>query len=144
MNHWLFLFRINQKRVAQAIARAESRTSGEIRVFVTHKKCPDALRAAREHFDRLGMAKTKQRNGVLIFISPRARTFAIIGDQGVHEKCGDAFWSAVSDAMSAEMKSGHLTDALVHAVERAGALLAEHFARLPGDQDELPDELATD
>jgi uncharacterized membrane protein len=144
MNHWLFLFRINQKRVAQAIAHAEAHTSGEIRVFVTHKKCPDALSAAREHFDRLGMTKTKQRNGVLIFISPRAGTFAIFGDQGVHEKCGDAFWSEVSDAMSAEMKSGHFTDALVHAVEKAGAVLARHFALEPGDSDELPNDIATD
>jgi uncharacterized membrane protein len=144
MNLWLFLFRINQKRVARAIAHTETRTSGEIRVFVTHKKCPDALGAAREHFERLGMTKTKQRNGVLIFISPRARTFAIFGDRGVHEKCGDAFWAEVSDAMSAEMKSGHFTDALVHAVEKAGALLARHFPLEPGDSDELSNDIATD
>jgi uncharacterized membrane protein len=144
MNHWLFLFRIDQKRVAQAIARAESGTSGEIRVFVTHRKCPDALQAAREHFDKLGMTRTKQRNGVLIFISPRARTFAIVGDEGVHEKCGDAFWSEVSHAMSDEMKSGHLTGALVHAVEKAGTVLARYFPREPGDNDELPNEVATD
>jgi uncharacterized membrane protein len=144
MNHWLFLYRINQKRVAHAIAHAEAHTSGEIRVFVTHKKCPDALSAAREQFDKLGMTKTKDRNGVLIFISPRARTFAIVGDEGVHQKCGDAFWSDVSQAMSDEMKAGHFTDALVHAVEKAGALLATHFALEKGDTDELPNDIATD
>jgi uncharacterized membrane protein len=144
MYHWLFLYRIDRKRVSEAIARAEARTSGEIRVFVTHKKCPDALGAAREHFDRLGMAKTKQRNGVLIFISPRARTFAIVGDKGVHEKCGAAFWSEVSHAMSVEMKEGHLTAALVHAVEKAGAVLARHFPFEAGDSDELPNDIATD
>jgi uncharacterized membrane protein len=144
MNHWLFLFRIDQKRVAQAIAHAEARTSGEIRVFVTHRKCPEAMQAAREHFDKLGMTKTKQRNGVLIFISPRARTFAIVGDEGVHEKCGDEFWAEVRDAMSAEMMSGHLTDALVHAVEKAGAVLERYFPRETGDTDELPNDIATD
>lgn len=133
MNHWLFLLRINHKRVVQAIAEAEARTTGEIRVFVTHRKYPDPLHAAQAHFDRLGMHKTKHRNGVLIFISPRSRTFAIMGDAAVHEKCGEEFWREVGDAMSADLKSGRMTEALVHAVDKAGVLLAKHFP-LKGDE----------
>ena len=144
MNHWLFLFRLKQKRVMQAIADAEARTSGEIRVFVTHKKCADAFSAARVQFDKLGMMNTKHRNAVLIFIAPRSRTFAVIGDQGVHEQCGDVFWSDVADAMSADLRAGELTDALVHAIEKAGALLAEHFPPDAEVRDELPNDVATD
>ena len=144
MNHWLFLFRLKQKRVTQAIVLAESRTSGEIRVFVTHQKCADALSAARVQFDKLGMAKTKHRNAVLIFIAPRTRKFAVVGDQAVHKKCGDAFWRDVADTMSAEMLAGGFTDAIVHAVEKTGALLAEHFPPDAEKLNELPDEIATD
>ncbi len=144
MNHWIFLFRINRQRVTQAITQAELRSSGEIRVYVTHRKCSDALSAAQEQFKKLGMSQTKLRNGVLIFIAPRSRTFAIIGDQAVHEKCGEPFWREVSDAMSVELKSGRMTEALVHAVDRAGALLALHFPPSSAPENEMPDAITSD
>jgi uncharacterized membrane protein len=144
MNHWLFLFRLKQKHVMQAIAAAEARTSGEIRVYVTHKKCTDPLVEGRVQFDKIGMMNTKHRNAVLLFIAPRSSNFAVIGDRGVHEKCGDAFWREVADAMSSELRTGNLTDALVHAVEKAGALLAQHFPPDEGTGNELPDRIAMD
>ena len=49
------------------------------------------------------------RNGVLIFVAPRSRRFAIIGDQGVHEKCGESFWQELADAMSQFFKKGDFT-----------------------------------
>lgn len=144
MNHWLFLFRLNQKRVTQAIAQAESRTTGEIRVFVTHKKCVEPFSAACKQFEKLGMTKTQHRNAVLIYIAPRTKKFSVIGDHAVHEKCGDAFWREVADAMSAEMRAGDFTDAILHAVEKAGVLLAQHFPSDGQKINELPDEIATD
>ena len=144
MNHWLFLFRLKQKRVMQAIAEAEARTSGEIRVYVTHRKCADAFEEARKKFQSLGMTGTKHRNGVLIFIAPRSTNFAVIGDKGVHDKCGETFWREVADAMSAELRAGRLTEALVHAVETTAALLAQHFPPDSGTGNELPDQIQTD
>lgn len=144
MNHWFFLFRLRHKRVVQAIAEAEAHTSGEIRVFVTHLKCPDPMLAAREHFEKLGMQQTKHRNGVLIFLAPRTRNFAVIGDAGVHEKCGENFWLDVADHMSAELRAGKFTRALVHAVEKTGELLARHFPPDPDNRNELPDRVITD
>lgn len=144
MNHWLFLFRLTHKRVVQAIADAESRTSGEIRVFVSHKKCHDPIIAAREHFEKLGMANTRHCNGVLIFMAPRSRNFAVIGDQGVHEKCGDDFWIEVAAHMSTMLREGKFTEALVHAVEKTGELLARHFPPDDDNKNELSDKIITD
>src|SRR5207244_3273118 len=89
-------FKVDDARVVAAIVAAEQRTSGEIRVLVSRQKVDEPIAAAQKHFERLGMTNTAARNGVLIFISPAAKTFAVIGDKGVHEKCGDAFWSAVA------------------------------------------------
>lgn len=144
MNHWFFLFRLRHKRVVQAIAESESRTSGEIRVFVTHLKCPDPICTAQEHFEKLGMQQTKHRNGVLIFLAPRSQNFAVIGDEGVHEKCGDDFWLAVAAELSRELRQGRYTEALVHAVEKTGELLARHFPPDPENRNELPDRVITD
>lgn len=144
MNHWFFLFRLAQKRVVQAISEAESRTSGEIRVFVTHLRCADPILAAREHFEKLGMNQTRHRNGVLIFLAPRTRNFAVIGDEGVHEKCGDDFWIDVAAHLSTELRAGRFTDALIQAVEETGKLLARHFPPDTDNQNELPDRVITD
>ena len=144
MIHWWFLFRLNPRLLKAAIAEAESRTSGEIRIFITHKNCPDPMAAATAQFDKLGMAATKERNGVLLFIAPRSRNFAIVGDLGVHEKCGEAFWQDLAATMSTAFKSGRLTEGLMNTVQRTGTLLAEHFPRQSDDVNELPDEIATD
>jgi uncharacterized membrane protein len=140
---WLFAhpLPIDHAKVVEAIARAERNTSGEIRVLVARHRTADAVAAARRHFDRLGMARTRSRNAVLIFLAPRSRSFAVIGDRGVHEKCGDAFWSELASAMAAHFKRGKFTEGLEHGVERAGALLAEHFPPEPGARGEPPTDV---
>lgn len=131
--------RIEDAKVTAAIAAAEARTSGEIRVFLSSSACADPIAAATAQFERLGMTRTKARNGVLLFVAPRSRNFAVIGDQSVHEKCGPMFWSELAHAMSAHFAEGAFTEGLVLGIERAGALLAQHFPGGPDDHNELPD-----
>jgi uncharacterized membrane protein len=129
----IFMPNIAHKRVLAAIRAAEVKTSGEIRVLVARHKANDPVAAAQAYFHQLGMAKSPHRNGVLIFLAPRSRRFAVIGDKGVHEKCGDAFWSDLAAAMGDRFKKGEFTDGLVHGIERAGELLAGTFPRSPDD-----------
>ena len=86
--------------IVAAIRDAEQKTTGEIRVSISHKHIDDAVAAAQAEFLRLGMDKSPERNGVLIFVAPRAHKFAVIGDEAVHAKCGDEFWRQLADAMS--------------------------------------------
>ena len=132
---------IDHDRVVAAITEAERKTSGEIRVLIARQKAVDPVTTAKRHFERLGMTKTSKRNGVLIFVSPRSRTFAVIGDTAVHEKCGDAFWRVLAATIGSHFKTGDFTGGLVHGIERAGALLAENFPREPGDRNELPNRV---
>ena len=90
------------------------------------------------------MEKTKDRNGVLLFLSPKAQQFAIIGDTGIHEKCGAAFWEEIAASMGTLLKEGKVTEALLEAIQRTGSLLALHFPRDPGDTNELPDQIVRD
>jgi uncharacterized membrane protein len=132
---------IDHDRVIAAIQAAERRTSGEIRVVVSPEKTEEPVALAQREFERLGMTKTAARNGVLILIAPATRQFAVVGDAGVHEKCGDTFWSEVAAAMAAEFQRGDFTAGLVLGIERCGTLLAEHFPRTGDDKNELPDEI---
>ena len=138
---WLFStpVKIDHDRVVEAIARAERLTSGEIRILIARHKAADPMAAALRHFRRLGMDRTRLRNAVLVFVAPRSRTFAVIGDQAVHEKCGDAFWGELSLAMGGCFKRGDFTAGLLHGIERAGTLLAAHFPPEPDAADRPPD-----
>ena len=69
------------------------------------------------------MEKTSERNGVLIFVIPRAQKFAVIGDEGIHAKCGDEFWDRLVNAMRDHFVRSNFTDALVEAIEEAGKAL---------------------
>lgn len=136
-----FIHRLDEARIVNAVAEAERRTSGEIRIFVSHRAVADPLAAAAAQFKLLGMDRTQNRNAVLIFVVPTQRQFAVVGDSAVHQKCGDDFWRQVSVVMSEFMKQGKFTEAIAEAVGTIGGLLAQHYPRHPDDQNELPDRI---
>jgi uncharacterized membrane protein len=137
-----FLSKLDSDRIVQAIRAAEEKTSGEIRVYVQRGHLQaDALAAAQKQFHKLGMQKTNERNGVLIFVAPRARKFAVIGDAGVHQKCGEEYWQRLVDSMGEHFQSENFDRALLEAIEQTGELLATHFPKHDGGANELPDEI---
>jgi uncharacterized membrane protein len=139
-----FRKQLQDDKIVAAIREAELKTSGEIRVFVSRKNVDDAVVAARSEFIRLGMTKTGERNGVLIFVAPRARQFAVIGDEGIHKHCGDEFWRELAGEMSVHFKDGRFTEGVVAVVRKTGTLLSQHFPRRPDDKNELPDRVERD
>ena len=136
-----FFDKIDHDRIVAAIAAAEQRSSGEIRVHVHHRRVSDPRETGRKVFEKLGMAATKRRNAVLVFVAPRSRNFAILGDAGIHEKCGDDFWKKAAENLSAHFRDGNFTDGLVSTIEELGRVLAEHFPRDPDDGEELSNEI---
>jgi len=139
-----FLQELDDKKIIASIAVSEKKTSGEIRVFVSEKKCSDPVESARLQFEKLGMTKTRDRNGVLIYFAPQDQQFAILGDTGIHEKCGADFWREVRDKMTGLLRQGLFTEAVVLAVQEVGAILEKNFPRCGDDTNELPDAVARD
>jgi len=137
-----FLGKLDHDRIVAAIRDAEGKSSGEIRVYVQRGELEgDAFDHARKKFTKLGMQATKERNAILIFVAPRAQKFAVIGDEGIHRKCGDEFWQQLVERMRAHFQNENFTNALVEAIEEAGKLLARHFPKEAAPSNELPDEI---
>jgi uncharacterized membrane protein len=125
-----FLSKLEHDRIVAAIREVESKTSGQIRVFIQRGKLDvDPLIAAQRKFHRLGMHKTPERNAVLIFVAPRAHKFAVVGDQAIHEKCGETFWQQLVEGMREHFRNEKFSHALVEAIEEAGKALASHFPK---------------
>ena len=136
-----FLGKLEHDRIVNAIRDAESKTSGEIRVFIQRGKLHiDPLAAAQKRFHRLGLHKLPEQNAVLIFVAPRARKFAVAGDKAIHEKCGEQLWQRLVDRMQAHFRNEKFSHALVEAIEEIGKELAAHFPKR-STSTELPDEI---
>jgi uncharacterized membrane protein len=136
-----FFSQLDNDRIVSAIGDAEKRSSGEIRVHVTKRKPDDLEARARRRFELLGMTRTAERNGVLFYIAPTARQFHVLGDTGIHEKCGPDFWKEVAAEMEESFRRGEFTEGIVRGVTRVGDVLARHFPRGAGDRDELPNAI---
>jgi uncharacterized membrane protein len=139
-----FIDQLDEAKITAAIGRAEQGTSGEIRVCVSHRHRADALAAARKRFGQLGMARTPQRNAVLIYFAPRAQTFALWGDTGVHAKCSDEYWRALAARIAPRLTAGQFAQAVEETVQDVGAMLGRHFPRGAEGQERLPNTMVRD
>ena len=134
--------------MADAVRAAEATTSAEIRVHLERRvhhmplRRPDALRRARRVFAHLGMHLTAERHGVLIYLAVEDRKLAIVGDEGIHRRVGDAYWETVRDLMIAKLREGRALEAVLAGVAEVGRVLAEHFPRRPDDRNELSDQVS--
>lgn len=133
---------IDQEKLKTAIASAEHRTSGEICVSVAPLFWGNVEKAADKAFVRMGMTRTRERNGVLFFVVPGRRKFVVLGDRGIHERVGQQFWDSVAAAVSEKFRDGDFTGGLVRGIEKVGEQLATHFPFDPTtDKNELPDDV---
>lgn len=137
--------------IARAVADAETATSAEIRVHF-ERRVPrargapraDALGRARDVFAQLEMHRTALRHGVLIYLALEDRQVAIVGDEGIHARVGDAYWPQIRDLMVERLRRGESRAAVVDAVSELGRSLARHFPRQPGDSNELSDSVSVE
>jgi hypothetical protein len=130
------------EKIKAAIAAAERATSGEIRVSVARFFWGNVRRAAEGVFARLGMTRTKDRNGVLFFIVPARKKFVVLGDEGIHAKVGQEFWDCLARLMSGHFRKGEFTEGLVAAIGEAGQQLAAFFPYdAAADVNELSDDI---
>jgi uncharacterized membrane protein len=137
-----FLSKLEHDQIVSAIREAESKTSGEIRVFIQRGKLDiDPVIVAQKKFQHLGMHKTRERNAVLIFVAPRAHKFAIVGDTAIHEKCGEQFWQHIVDGMRTHFQNEKFSHALTEAITQVAKVLTTHFPRTSANPNELPDDI---
>jgi uncharacterized membrane protein len=133
---------IDVDRIKAAIAAAERAASGEIRVSVSRYFWGSVRRAAEQAFVRMGMARTKDRTGVLFFIVPARKKFIVLGDAGIHAKVGQEFWESLAALLSGRFRRGEFTEGLVEAIGEAGRQLAAYYPCDPTvDINELADDV---
>jgi putative membrane protein len=95
--------------------------------------------AAFMQFYSSGLYRTRESNGIEIFLSFFERRVVVIGDRGIHEKMGDQHWENVRDLIIRGIKERNVCAGICAAIESCGQALARHFPHRPDDSNELPD-----
>jgi putative membrane protein len=85
--------------------------------------------------------RTAGRTGVLIYLSLAERRAEIVADAAITQATTPETWGEAMAALLVDVKHGRPADGICAAVERIGAVLAEHFPHTPGDTNEIPDAL---
>lgn len=139
-----FFTREQQDAIVRAIEEAEHTTSGEIRVHVETSCKGDVLDEAAWLFRKLGMHRTADRNGVLIYLALKERKFAIIGDSGINSVVPLDFWDNIRDFMKQRFSEGQFVEGLTQGIVMAGEKLKEHFPHHKDDINEIADTISFD
>lgn len=96
--------------------------------------------AAEAAFLRAELFATRERTGVLVFVSLLEHEVVVLGDSGIAAKVRQEEWRSIVDDIVAGIRRGEPAAALAHGVEACGRLLAERgVARAADDRNELPD-----
>ncbi|WP_374527958.1 TPM domain-containing protein [Novosphingobium sp.] len=85
--------------------------------------------------------RTHGRTGILIYLSLGEHRAEIVADEAIASKVAPEVWGDAMAAMLAHLRYNRIGDGLVAAVEKVGAVLAQHFPRAEDDKNELPDRL---
>jgi len=139
-----FFSKEQQAQILASVREAEKETSGEIRVHIETYLTGDVLDRAAWIFNKLGMHKTADRNGVLFYLAVNDKKFAIIGDEGINAKVHAGFWNDISELLKKNFKDGKFTEGLSEGILLAGKHLMIHFPYRKDEVNELPDEISFD
>ncbi len=134
-------------RIADAIKEVEKKSSGEVRVSIHEKKHRKEkhltlIDLAAKEFHKLGMQKTKEGTGVLLYFLFSERKFQILADAGIYSKVPQLKWDEIALDISNHFKSGKFFDGIHYGIDECGKLLAKEFPVRHDDVNELPNEVS--
>ncbi len=137
---WLYLFAVQV--LGLAVGWALGQVPGIVRLLAGKQHMAEEVHeAALASFLRHGLNRTKERTGVLIFISLLEHRVEILADQGIHQKVEEGYWQKEVDAVVAGIRQKRAKEALVAVIGEIGAKLAQHFPPSGNNTNELSDEL---
>jgi putative membrane protein len=86
--------------------------------------------------------RTRDRTGILLFLSLFEHRVVVLGDSGINRQVEQRHWDGIIQSVVAGIRAGRPGEALVLAIRQCGELLERFGVALqPGDTNELADDL---
>jgi len=133
-------------RISNKIKEKEMLTSGEICLSIKEKRKLFSgkltiRQLAEKEFVRLGIHKTRDHTGILIFILLSERQFYILADQGINSLVDQKTWDDIRDSMVSDFSRGEFPGGIIRCIESVGDILSKHFPIKPDDLNELSNKV---
>lgn len=101
-------------------------------------------RRAMQAFVEEEVFDTRDRTGILLFVSLREHRIEVLGDAGINQQVDPEDWVEVVARIRRGIQNDNLTEGLVEAIEMCGHLLERKGVdRRPDDENELTDAVRT-
>lgn len=135
-NLWLFLGIFTILFMAGYLAVKHS--AALKRIFVSRKEMDlEVEEAAITSFFQHGLYRTRDNNGILLFISVFEHKVWILADEGVNEKVPEGHWDAIVSRLTEGIRRKQAAAAICRAINTIGEELRQHFPIKEDDTDEL-------
>ena len=109
--------------------------------LLSHMMSHKVHRSAFRSFYKHGIYKTKNKTGILIYISLMERMVVVIGDEGINSKLKPNDWDEVVSKITNGIKEHDLKKGITEGLFASTLLLKEHFPVAVDDVNELSDAL---
>lgn len=134
--------------IQSALDDVERNSSGEIVLSLRNKrtfmeKLYTQHELAWKDFNRLGVADTRERTGILVFILFEEKYYDIIADEGINKKIPNDLWNEVETNLKEEFRKPNYSKGLLMLIEKMKEILRREFpCRAETDNDdEIMDEI---
>ena len=97
-------------------------------------------RAVR-YFMESGVYNTKDRTGILIFISILEKRVELLADKGISLKISQNEWDSILNHITKGIKNNEILKHLSESILTCGQLLEKNFPIQKNDKNELPDDI---
>jgi uncharacterized membrane protein len=129
------------KDIQAELDLVEKNSTGEIVLSLRekrnlHEKLYTPHELAYKDFEKLGVADTKDRTGILIFIIFEERHYDIIADEGIYAKIPDSAWNMLEVKLKGEFRKEHYFSGLLHLIKSMEKILAKEFPGVSGESDD--------
>lgn len=136
------------REIQFAADAVEKRTVGEIVLSFRNKKSLleklySNHELALKDFETLGVYKTSERTGIMIFIIFEEKYYDIIADEGIYSKIPDETWNKMELKLKEEFRSKNYSAGVIALINEMGEVLAKEFPSRAGaaNDDELDHEI---
>lgn len=143
-----------QKNEIKTLIKAvELKSSAEIVAVISQKSMifsnflPKSIKLkftkilAKNKFKKLNLHHTKDRLGVMFFVSIKDKCVHILSDVGIKEKISDESWAEVVEEFIKFVKKDEFAKGYIQAIKRSSKMLVENFPIRKNDINELLDEV---
>lgn len=108
------------------------------RLFLSRSQIEaEVQEAALASFFTEGLYKTKDANGILIFISVLERKVWVLADGGINARMDPGQWQGIIDLITQGIREKKQCEAICNAIAQIGELLQTHFPIQENDINEL-------